>query len=605
MTTPSIMAYVPTDSFGSNAGVIQPDFTNNLIYFLDYNDVTQGIRKFTGYLSGAETLSASTAAIGISGIGNVDSQSTLSYNGQLVFPVSESNTAQIAEIAALTLTRTTTFGTAGSGGGTSSDSSHILQPYSIGALRIGTQDYAITGTYSTQANPAEVCALTLPGLLNTRVGALTERVAVIGRSNTGSVFVLGYPAPAQFPSTAALGLYTVSLVGGALALTRIGGPTPPQIDAAWVHFTAVGGISTDLTDGNPIIMVQTADAVANQNYFVKLNKATGAVVWTCAVAGGIDANVDADMNKHLIKNQTLYYLNSANLLYTINTSTGVATTATIGALALGGNHGQVSEDVNNSIFIYGTWSETTTHPNYIGDYMGTGGHHALATNTWIRYFPAGPTPPLPSAPPTPAPVAGPYINLNRAWTFTLDGHTFYVLDLGSEGTFVYDVTTQQWSQFSTDATTPQWNMKSGVMWGQRIVAGDSTASTIWELVPGATQDNGADISHTVTGGLTLRTRVYRSCDAVRVAASFGQLDDPASAVFTLSYSDDYGQTWVTPSPITLTEGNFGDEIAWNSLGSFMSPGRLFQLSDVGGLIRIDGCDAMLDNFDDDQPQEQA
>src|SRR5665213_825321 len=45
---------------------------------------------------------------------------------------------------------------------------------------------------------------------------------------------------------------------------------------------------------------------------------------------------------------------------------------------------------------------------------------------------------------------------SRAWSFVLDGHTFYVLDLGTEGTFLYDIDTQQWCQFKTDGHNG-WN----------------------------------------------------------------------------------------------------------------------------------------------------
>jgi hypothetical protein len=56
--------------------------------------------------------------------------------------------------------------------------------------------------------------------------------------------------------------------------------------------------------------------------------------------------------------------------------------------------------------------------------------------------------------------------------------------------------------------------------------------------------------------------------------------------------------------VVLAPGNTGGEIAWRSLGAFASPGRIFELSDSGGLIRIDGADVYLDGFDD-QPREEG
>ena len=37
----------------------------------------------------------------------------------------------------------------------------------------------------------------------------------------------------------------------------------------------------------------------------------------------------------------------------------------------------------------------------------------------------------------------------RAWPFDLDGHEFYVLRLGDMKTLVYDLTTEQWSWWSS------------------------------------------------------------------------------------------------------------------------------------------------------------
>ena len=187
----------------------------------------------------------------------------------------------------------------------------------------------------------------------------------------------------------------------------------------------------------------------------------------------------------------------------------------------------------------------------------------------------------------------------RAWSFVFDGHTFYVLDLGQEGTFLYDNTTLQWSKWITQAFNG-WNLTNGTQWGYRVVGGDFLTPDIWEMAPGALKDNGSvDIIHVVTGGLVKRNRVYSSVEAVRLSVSIGQLDDTAGATVQLSFSDDQGQTWTDMDAISLTEGDFSGEIAWRSLGAFAAPGRIFRITDVGGFVRIDGADVMLDNFDED------
>lgn len=186
----------------------------------------------------------------------------------------------------------------------------------------------------------------------------------------------------------------------------------------------------------------------------------------------------------------------------------------------------------------------------------------------------------------------------RCWTFTLDGHQVYVLDLGPEGTYCYDRTTKQWCKFITDGQ-PGWNMKNGTMWGtSRIVGGDAINGFVWELDPSAVLDDGwRDINHVVTGGLNTRDRVYHSVDAFRISASAGQLDEVNGTTMTFNYSDDQGKTWSDDYILDLVYDDFSQELAWRSLGSFNAPGRIFQVQDVGGTIRIDGADAFIDNFD--------
>jgi hypothetical protein len=187
----------------------------------------------------------------------------------------------------------------------------------------------------------------------------------------------------------------------------------------------------------------------------------------------------------------------------------------------------------------------------------------------------------------------------RAWTFTLDGHTFYVLDLGEEGTFAYDKITQQWCRFRTQGFD-QWNMANGVMWGDRPVASDLVTPYVWELNPDAVLDEGwRDIEHIATGGLQTRTRVYRALDAFKLTGSVGQLDEVNGATLRLRFSDDQAKTWSDYFDIDLAVGEFDTELAWRSLGSFAAPGRIFEVSDIGGLIRIDGADAAIDGFDGD------
>ena len=95
-----------------------------------------------------------------------------------------------------------------------------------------------------------------------------------------------------------------------------------------------------------------------------------------------------------------------------------------------------------------------------------------------------------------------------------------------------------------------------------------------------------------------RTRTYLSVESLRVSGSLGDLDSTGIILFSLRFSDDNGETWSDYFTVQMTAGDFSGEVAWRSLGSFMAPGRVFELTDYGGMQRIDGADVMIEDFDD-------
>lgn len=188
----------------------------------------------------------------------------------------------------------------------------------------------------------------------------------------------------------------------------------------------------------------------------------------------------------------------------------------------------------------------------------------------------------------------------RAWKFDWDGHTFYVLDLGVTGTFLFDITTGQWCQFQTDGFLG-WNFRFGATFSEygRVVGADTSYGLLYELDPQATLDEGfRNVIHTATGGIVTRSRVFQGVEMLRITGSQGFLENSEPTTLTMTFSDDNGATWSDPFVVTLTPGDFGGEVSWTSLGSFMSPGRVFNFVDVGGMLRIDGADIFIENFDD-------
>lgn len=192
----------------------------------------------------------------------------------------------------------------------------------------------------------------------------------------------------------------------------------------------------------------------------------------------------------------------------------------------------------------------------------------------------------------------------RAWTFTLDGHDFYVLRLGDTSTLVYDVYSQQWMDWC-DPENPFWRANVGTNWlggaglaptfGSNIVVGDDTNSILWILDPTQPYDQHPDelapvqeryFERATMGQVPMRARTALPCYATWITTDLG---DPAyvGAGVTLYTSDDAGHNFINQGTVQVVAGNQKPQIAWYSLGQIEAPGRLFKIVDDGAIARID------------------
>ena len=154
-----------------------------------------------------------------------------------------------------------------------------------------------------------------------------------------------------------------------------------------------------------------------------------------------------------------------------------------------------------------------------------------------------------------------------------------------------------WSEWGTQGY-PGWNMETGWTWfDHRILAGDSDGPNVYEVAPETFTDDGfRTIFRIVTGIVSVRGR-DKSLDvgALRITASVGA-STATSATLNLRYSDDQGNTWSDATALELIAGEFNQSLDFRSLGTIFAPGRVFEVSDDGGLVRID--DATLDVGDE-------
>lgn len=192
----------------------------------------------------------------------------------------------------------------------------------------------------------------------------------------------------------------------------------------------------------------------------------------------------------------------------------------------------------------------------------------------------------------------------RVWTFSLDGHDFYVLRLGDLETLVYDTYSEKWVPWGSEDSV-LWRVNTGSNWlggesiaggyGSSIVVGDHAFGTLYFLDPNYDQDDNpyadgdpSTFTRIAQGQISHRGIYPMDCFSVTLSGSFGEtLTD-----ITLSYTDDQGHSYTDAGTISVAEEDYAARVEWTSLGVINAPGRLFKLVDTG-LRRIDS----LEYFD--------
>lgn len=183
--------------------------------------------------------------------------------------------------------------------------------------------------------------------------------------------------------------------------------------------------------------------------------------------------------------------------------------------------------------------------------------------------------------------------LRKAWAFTYDGHIFYVLNAVDRPNLVCDLTTGQWHEWRT-AGFPYWNMHNGIMWRGQVLAADAAGAQIWRVDSESLTDEGSrEIERAVTGFQPHRGDASVRQGALRLTAR-RQGTLAAVSTVTMRFSDDGGRTWSRTFEVVLRETDVTKRIEFRSLGRIRSPGRIWEIEDRGGLVRIDGADSDLD-----------
>ncbi|MGE5500688.1 MAG: hypothetical protein ACM3W4_02045 [Ignavibacteriales bacterium] len=150
----------------------------------------------------------------------------------------------------------------------------------------------------------------------------------------------------------------------------------------------------------------------------------------------------------------------------------------------------------------------------------------------------------------------------RAWYYPWNGHSFYCLTIGDEGTFVFDVETAQWHEAASYGYL-FWRAHLGVVDNLTVYVGDAIDGKIGVLDGESVTDYGQPVERRFTSGIVVPGPI--PCDAVELDAVAGFADgDP---VIEMRKSDDWGNTWSSWRSAGLGSlGQYRKRVIWRRNG---------------------------------------
>lgn len=177
-----------------------------------------------------------------------------------------------------------------------------------------------------------------------------------------------------------------------LGISYISGPTlfatltPAMVDATWTKFSAFTGVMYDQYDRNVMVFATTDEAVATQNYLVKINRSTGVVMWTIALTFAA-ANVKNPQSASAQK-----------IVGSFSVGIGGATDKMVQFDTIAGTKSEVSLNPGGSYSDAQLWDDVTASLTTYGGYTDTGSPDAVALNStsfpfsakWQRVYAGGP-----------------------------------------------------------------------------------------------------------------------------------------------------------------------------------------------------------------------
>lgn len=166
----------------------------------------------------------------------------------------------------------------------------------------------------------------------------------------------------------------------------------------------------------------------------------------------------------------------------------------------------------------------------------------------------------------------------RAWAFTMNGHSLYLLRCGDDSTFAHDVENGNWPRWkSYEQDTFRAHLGTQVA-GDLVIAGDDAEGKLWRFDPSISNDDGIVLERELTGGLAIVGQPQK-CSSVYLAAATGWAPITGTAILPkifMRYSDDGGNLWSSWIEVDLgLQGKYPTIAVWRRLGLMRAPARIF------------------------------
>lgn len=176
------------------------------------------------------------------------------------------------------------------------------------------------------------------------------------------------------------------------------------------------------------------------------------------------------------------------------------------------------------------------------------------------------------------------VNQATAFTLSIEGHVFYVLNLPTiNESYAYDCQTQEWAQWGTNQSLlPEPGLfcaATAAGQGSTIYLGSATDGTVWTLNPSSNLD-GSITKRVVVSGAHYMTEGTMRCNTISLHCVRGVGDAAApNPIVEMRFSDDGGRTWSSWLQGDLgMVGQYLYKPTWRALGTMQQPGRNFEFA---------------------------